>query len=92
VSLAAVAGVVFAVGPGAAAAGRPQAQKAGAARPAYRLARVFTAPWPAAPVIAARYRYYPGAAPGTWANPIPDCATTGENCTTEQLCALWGKC
>jgi hypothetical protein len=53
--------------------------------------RVYGAPWPAVPIITGLYRYYPGGTPDPDAPP-DNCITTGNNCTTVELCERWGEC
>ena len=52
---------------------------------------VYTAPWPGWPISTPRYIYVPGGHPDPNAA-MPTCDTTGDGCTAQQLCDLWGEC
>lgn len=50
---------------------------------------VYRRPWPATPIVAARYSYQPAfAVPAIAA--ADECADFGTGCTDEQNCDLWG--
>ena len=50
---------------------------------------VYRTPWPAAPIVTARYSYQPAyAVPAIAA--ADECADFGTGCTDEQNCDLWG--
>jgi hypothetical protein len=79
------------VAAGAVAAQRPAHHLSPAHRPVHPV--IYKAPWPTTPVITARYVYFPGGKPDPNAAPsVSECAPTGENCTTEELCEMWGQC
>jgi hypothetical protein len=87
--------------PIASAAGRPQAKSSsatkttttsGSSRDTTGL-RVYVAPFGPDPIVTPRYIYIPGFTPDPNAVPAgDDCATSGSNCTPEQLCEIWGEC
>ena len=54
---------------------------------------VYVAPFGPDPIITPRYIYIPGFAPDPNATiSYDDCAVSGNNCTGDQLCELWGQC
>jgi len=64
-----------------------------AARPASG-GGVYVAPFGPDPIITPRYIYIPGFAPDPNATTTSydDCAVSGNDCTGDQLCELWGQC
>jgi len=51
---------------------------------------VHRAPFPAWPVSTPRYIYIPAYSGTVDTTNEPDCATSGDNCTPQQLCDMWG--
>ena len=55
--------------------------------------KVYTAPFGSVPIRAGNYIYLPGFPPNPNAAPAQTgCTWDGNNCTTEELCELWGEC
>jgi hypothetical protein len=54
---------------------------------------VYVAPFGPLPIITPRYIYFPALPADPNAAPSADeCTFSGNNCTPEQLCELWGQC
>ena len=52
--------------------------------------QILAAPFPSYPIVTPRYNYSPGAPPGSAVPYVGDCETSGNNCTVQQLCEVWG--
>jgi hypothetical protein len=55
--------------------------------------KVYTAPFGNVAIRSGNYIYLPGFAPNPNAQPAAGgCTWDGNNCTTEELCLMWGEC
>lgn len=61
--------------------------------PLHPAPKVYTAPFSSTPIVTPRYVYVPAAIPNPYALAYAeDCSVSGNNCTPEQLCEIWGEC